>query len=288
MTEAMNYAVLASFGGQAIEFVSSGISAEYELIDDEDGIRGVRSRTLERAVQGNMRGGGRLHLNPTPVELAAIWPYCVQNSTGYTLTDAMQDVTAIIDLKTKKNTYTGRVGRVVLSGEPGKKLDLNLDYVVKSYTEGATSLNSVPDITARPYMVNDIGSGVTIGGSAYAIDRFELEVNNFISPTYMAGSANPSDLEPTDRTVRLKIRTKYTSTESGLQTTAAAGPVLASPVTGSLAFTNGSNSVSFAFGAMIAEPKTVTVERRQDKLRWEGMYHCLKVSTTLELVTTFV
>lgn len=287
MTEAMSYKVLATFGGTAIEFLSAGISGGYDLIDDEDGIRGTRSRTLERAVQGNLRLAGDLKLNPTPVELAAIWPFCVNSSTAALLTDAMQDVTAVVDLITKKNTYVGRVGKVTLAGSPGKKLDLTVGFVGKSIAEAATSLNGVPDITVRPYMFYDSGSGITIGGSTFAFDQFELEIDNHIEPTFMNGQT-PTDLEPTDRTVRLKVRTKYNAAEAALQTLAATGPVLGSPVTGSLAFTNGSNSVTFTFGALVAEPKTVTAQRRQDKLRWDGVFHALKVGTTLEVVTVFV
>ena len=58
-------------------------------------------------------------------------------------------------------------------------------------------------------------------------------------------------------------------------------------MTGSLAFTNGSNSATFAFGALVAVPKSVTVPNKK-QLRWNGEYHAYKVGSTLEMVTTFV
>jgi hypothetical protein len=102
----------------------------------------------------------------------------------------------------------------------------------------------------------------------------------------MQGQA-PTDLEPQDREVMLRIKTKYTSTEAGLQTTALSGPALGSPVTGTLAFTNGSNSCSLAFGALVAVPKSVSVQNK-GPLRWDGEYRCYKVGSTLEVVPTFV
>ena len=285
MSEAPGYKSFMTIGGTYYEFVTAGISASYELQDDSEGLRGTRSRTLERATQGLLRIGGDLHFNPTPLELSGLWPLCVQNSTGATLTDAMQDATVVVDLITKKNTYVGRFGKTTLRGTPGKKLDLTLGFVGKSYTEGATSLSGIPDITNRPYMMSDSGSGITIGGVTYSFEEIELLIDNHIEPTYMQGQA-PTDLEPQDREVHLKIRTRYNTAEAALQTLANSGPMLGSPVTASLAFTNGTNSVTFTFGALVAVPKAVTVDSKR-MLRWDGEFRAYKVGTNLEVVTTF-
>jgi hypothetical protein len=135
-------------------------------------------------------------------------------------------------------------------------------------------------------MMQDAGSGITIGGVTYSFAEFELEIDNHIVPTYMQGQS-PTDLEPQDRTVILRIKTKYNTAEAALQTTALAGPALGSPVTASLAFTNGSNSVTFAFGAVVSVPKAVTVQNK-GPLRWDAEYHCYKVGTTAEVIATFV
>lgn len=285
MTEAMEYKALTTVSGTYYEFVTNGITGGFELLDDDMGIRGTRSRVLERATQGLFRGGGNLKLNPTPLELSGLWPSMVASS-GNTLTDAMADVTVVVDLITKKNTYVGRFNKFTLSGRPGKKLELDVSYIAKSLTEGATSLSGIPDITVRPYMMQDAGSGITIGGVTYSFDEFEFTIDNHIEPTYMQGQT-PTDLEPRDREVHLKIRTKYNTAEAALQTLALTGPVLGSPVTGTLAFTNGSNSVSLAFGALVAVPKAVTVPSK-GPLRWDGEFRAYKVGTTLEVVPTFV
>lgn len=282
----MGYKAFLSIGGTLYEFVTAGLSGSYELIDDEDGIRGVRSRSLERATQGNFKGGGDIKINPTPLELSGLWPFLVNSSTATTLTDAMQDVTIIVDLITKKNTYVCRIAKGTINGQPGKKLDLTLSVIAKSMVEGATSLSGVPDITNRPYMMADAGSGITIGGVTYSFEEYEMMIDNHIEPTYLQGQL-PTDLEPQDREVHLNVKTKYTSTEAALNTLALTGPILGSPVAGSIAFTNGANSATFVFGALVAEPKSVSVPSKK-QLRWDGAFRAYKVGTTLEVVTTFV
>jgi hypothetical protein len=165
-------------------------------------------------------------------------------------------------------------------------LELTASFMAKSMTEGATSLSGTPDITVRPYMMQDSGSGIVIGGVTYSFAEFDFSIDNHIQPTYMQGQA-PTDLEPQDREVMLRIKTKYNTAEAALQTLALSGPVLGSPVTGTLAFTNGSNSCSLAFGALVAVPKSVTVPGK-GPLRWDGEFRAYRVGSTLEVVPTFV
>ncbi len=287
MTEAMSYKAKLSIGGTVVEFVSCDIKETRELLDDEDGIRGTRSRVLERATQGHIKVSGSIKMNPTPLELATVFPFACGNS-GTSLTDAMQDVTIVKDLGTVSETYAGaRVNKLKIEGKPGKKLDLTLDIVGKTCTMGSGGgISTIPDITVRPYMMQDAGSGLTISGGTYAIDEFEFEIDNKIDPTFMQGQT-ATDLEPTDREVNLKVRLKYTGTEAGLLTTAQAGPAIATPATGSIAFTNGTNSFSLTFGALVAAPQTVGVTDKK-KLRLPLSYRCYKVGTTLEAVTVLV
>jgi len=282
--EATLFATKLSLGGTAVEFVTCDIAETRETLLDDDGIRGQRSMQLERTAQGLIKVGGTIKMHPTPAELALIWPFLVQSSTGATLTDLMQDCAVILDTQTKTYSFTGRISKGVLSGRPGKKLDLTLTYVGYSCTVSAGgSVGGTPDIANGPYMMSQLGSGVTIAGTAYLIDEFELEIDNMIDPTFMQGQT-ATDLYPTGRKVGLSIRTKYTSTESGLLTVAQAGQIIASPLVASLAFTDGANSASFAFGALVADSKTVVATEK--KLRLPLKYHCLKVGSTLEVVTT--
>lgn len=286
MTEQMGYKSLMTIAGTYVEFVSHDIKETIEIVEDE-GIRGTRTRALERVAQGNKKVAGTITMEPTPAEMALILPYVIAStSSGTALTDTMQDVTIVIDSITKKYTYVGRFSKMNMTGEPGKKIQLKLEFVGKTMAVASSSLTGAPDITVRPYMFYDAGSGLTIGGTAYAIDKFDLGIDNKIEPTYMMGQT-ATDLEPTDRVVTLGVQTKYNTAEDALLVLAQAGPVAGSPLTGSIAFTNGSNSMTWTFGALVAMSESVVVPNKKH-LRLPLNYHCYGVSTTKEVVPTLV
>lgn len=285
-TEIPGWKTRLSIGGTCVEFVSCDITEQKQIVED-DGLRGTRTRQMERVALGQTHIGGSITMQPTPADMALILPFVLTAATGTTLTDIMQDVTVVVDTFTKLSTYVGRFSKMTLSGSPGKKVDLKLDFVGKSATfAGGGSLSTAPDLANRPYMFSDAGdTAMTINSVAYSIDKFELVVDNKITPTYMSGLL-PTDLEPSDRMVTLGIQTRYT-TEQALLAFAQAGPVIASPLAGSLGFTNGSNSMSFAWAAMVAQSKTVAIPGRQN-LRLPLNYNLYGVSTTKEMVTTLV
>lgn len=283
MSETMGYLAGMSIGGTVVEFVSHDIKETREIIQD-DGLRGTRTRALERVAQGNIKVAGSITMQPSPVELTAVLKYLLSSGSGLALTDAMQDVVVVVATPVITNTYTGRFTSGEFTGEPGKKVTLKLNFVGKTLSTGAGGALAAPDLTQRPYMFYDMGSGITIGGTAYSIDKFHLMFDNKIEPTYMQGQA-ATDLEPTDRVITLGIQTKYTSVEAGLLVTAQTGPVIASPQAASVAFTNGSDSLTFTFGALVATSETVVVPGRQH-LRLPLNYQCYGVGTTKEVVTT--
>lgn len=287
MAEVLGWQALLTIAGTLCEFISTDLNESIEIVEDE-GIRGTRTHAMERVAQGNKIVKGSITFEPTPVEMAAILQYATNSSSSTTLTDAMQDVTIVLDLRTtKKYTFNNcRFNMITITGGPGKKITVKVDVVGKSCTVASSSLTGVPDITVRPYMYYDAGSGITIGGQTYLIDEFELVIDNKIEPTFMVGQT-ATDLEPTDREVSLSIRSRYNSAEDALLVLAQAGPVIASPLTGSIAFTNGSNSMTFTFGALVAQSKTVVVPNKK-ALRLPLKYRCYGVSTTKEVVSTLV
>ena len=281
MTESMGYAVGLSIGGTNCEFVSIGIKETIPIVED-DGIRGNRSRNMERVALGNISVAGPIVLQPSPAELTAVLPFLLQNSSGFSLTDQLQNCTVVVTTATSTYTYVGRFTKGTFSGSPGQKITLTLDFVGKTCVVSAGGAAGTPDVVQRPYMFYDMGSGLTIASTAYQIDKFELAIDNKIVPTYMSGQT-ATDLEPTDRVITLSCQSRFVS-EASLLATGIAGPVIGTPLTGSIAFTNGSNTLSFTMGALVMVPETVTVPGRQH-LRLPLNFHCYKVATTLELVT---
>lgn len=289
MTEAMAYKCRVTVGSNVAEFVSSGIRQEVEIVSDE-GIRGTRSRVMERLNLGNVKVGGSLVCNPTPVEMAFLLPLVTGSSTSATvLTDALADVTVIQDSVTVTDTFVGRMNKYTFEITPGEKVKLTADFIGKTRTVGAGgSLSGVPDITVRPYFASDIGSGITIGGTTYQIAKATFSIDNKISPTYMAQSTTVTDLEPTDRIVMLEIETKYNAAENALLILNEAGPIVGTPLTASFALTDGSNSMTFTFASLVAPPETITVPNRAAKLRLPMRFQAYKAGTSLEVVPVLV
>jgi hypothetical protein len=289
MAEVMGYLAKCSIGGTQVEFVSQSIAQSIELVQD-DGLRGTRTRVMERVALGNIGISGDIVLQPTPAEFAAVMSYGLNSTSAtYTLSDPLADVTVIFDLGAGNPllTYTGRFNTMKFEGGPGEKIKLTIGFVGKTLVIGnGGAIGGSPPTSQRPFMFYDASSGVTIGGSTYSIDKFELTFDNKISPTYMQGQT-ATDLEPTDRVVTLGLQTKYTSTEAGLLTTGITGPVIGSPQTASISFTNGSDSLAFSFAALVLTPKSVTVPGRTH-LRLPLEYTCYGVSASSakEVVTT--
>ena len=293
MTESMGYKsqmaikpVSGVFNASSVrlEFLSHDIKESIELIQDE-GLRGTRTRTSDRVAQGLIKVGGSVTFEPTPVELEVLMPFILgmaSSSGTYALADALPDLYMMIDQVNEVNTYLLRVTRATFSGEPGKKLKLKLDVVGKTMTQSAagTFPATIPaiDLSVRPYMFWDSGSGITIGGAIYPFDKFQLSIDNKIQPTYMQGQT-ATDLEPTDREVILSIETRYSSTESVLFTAIRTGAAQS----GSIAFTNGTNTFGITFGKLIGFSESVTVPGRQH-LRLPLRYQVYGINTTKELI----
>lgn len=289
MNPMANIAATTTFSASSarLEFISSDLHEQIELVQDE-GLRGTRTRAAERLALGNIKIGGSITFEPTPVELENLMPFILgtaSNSGTYAVADTLPNLYLLADYVNKVATFTTRVNTATITGEPGKKLRLKLDLVGTLMTlgnAGTFASASIPamDLTVRPYMFYDLGSGITINSIAYSIDKFELKIDNKIEPTYMQGQT-ATDLEPTDRVVTLGIQTKYTSTETVLQTDTRAGTGRAA----SLSFTNGTNTFGMTFAQLIAIPESVRVPSRQH-LRLPLNYQCYGLSTTKEIVVT--
>ena len=276
------------FNGSSVrlEYLSHDIKESIELVQDE-GLRGTRTRASERVAQGLIKIGGSVTFEPTPIELEVLMPFILGTASSagtYAEADTLPDMSLMIDQVSEVNTYLRRVSKATFSGDPGKKLKLKLDVVGKTMTQGAAGSfpGTVPaiDLSNRPYMFWDSGSGITIGGTTYAFDKFEFSIDNKIEPTFMQGQT-ATDLEPTDREVTLSIETRYTSTEATLFAAIRAG----TPQSGSIAFTNGANTFGITFGKLIGFSESVTVPGRQH-LRLPLKYQVYGIGTTKEVVIT--
>jgi len=288
MTDINGWEARMTINGNVVEFISSSITEVSEIIQD-DGLRGTRTRQMERVALGQTKVGGDIVFSPTQVELGYILPYALNSSSAnYTLTDQMADVTIVLDLGARANigyTYVGRFSMVKYEGGPGEKMKLTVSFVGKTLAIGSGgTISTAADVTQREYMFSDSGSGITIGGTQYSFDKFEFTCDNKINPTFLQGRT-ATDLESSDRVITLACQTKYTPTESGLLVIERAGPIIGSPLTASIAFTNGTNTLSFTFAALVATPRSAAIPGR-DHVRLPLEFYCFGVGANKEMILT--
>ncbi|MGZ4988607.1 MAG: phage tail tube protein, partial [Limisphaerales bacterium] len=266
---------------------SNNLKETIEVISDE-GLRGTRTRNVERLASGNVKISGPIVFEPTTAELETLMPFILgtASSTGtYAVAETLPTLYLLCDYVSKVATFTGAVNRATFEASPGEKLKLTLDVVGSAMTLGSAgsfASASVPAIDNNPvYRMADMGSGVTINSIAYLIDAFKLTIDNKIVPTYMSGVL-PTDLLPTDRVVTLEMRTRYNTADVVLQTDQRAFTKRA----GSVAFTNSaSDAFTFTFGSLVAPPESVVVPDR-NHIRYPSSYLVYGIGSTKELVIT--
>jgi hypothetical protein len=282
-----NLAATTTFSASSfrLSFLDNHIQETIELVQDE-GLRGTRTRNVERVALGLNKVAGTIKLRPNVVELESLMPFILGTASSagsYVVADTLPNLYLLADFVANVGTFTTRVTKATFSGSPGQPIDLTLDLVGTVMSLGAAGTfasASIPaiNIASRQYMFYDDASGITVNGTGYAIDQFQLTIDNKIVPTYMMG-ATATDIEPTDRVITLSVRTKFTSGETTLQTDQRAG----TPRTGSLSFTNGASTFSFTFGNLLAHPESVVVPDR-NHLRLPSNYQAYGVSTTKDVV----
>jgi len=282
-----NLAATTTFSASSFRFpiLSHDLRRSIEVVSDES-LRGTRTRAVERLALGLIKVSGSLTIQPNVLSLENFMPFILGTATSsgsYVVADTLPTLYLLIDTVAKVYTATCAVTKATFSGEPGERITMKLDLVGSAWTIGAAGTfasASIPaiDIATRPYMFYDDGSGITINSIAYAIDKFDVSIDNKIVPTYMMGQT-ATDLYPTDRVVMVSVETKYTSGETTLETDQVAG----TPRTASISMTNGENTFSFTFGNLLASANSVVIPGR-NHLRLQSEYQAYGVSTTKEIV----
>lgn len=270
----------------AMKYISNTLTEKIP-IEQNDSIRCTRARNVADIAQGNIEVSGAISCTPTPIEWGRWLPYMgfTVSTNTWTLTEALADLyvrTYMTGISGAEIfTFLTRVSKSTLVIEPGKKVILTQDLVGKSLAIPSSYSFPTIDDLSRPFMAYDLGSttGITIASTANYVERIELSIDHKIEPTYLSGQT-ATDLEPTDRVVQLKIRTKFSSAaEVALFTASRAG----TSVTGAFTLTAGGTSMAVSLGAMVPDSMTPVINDR-GKIRQEITYNCYKVSTTGEVV----
>jgi hypothetical protein len=139
---------------------------------------------------------------------------------GGTVAETLSEFAVVVDKGADVYTYANcKVNRLTLSGRQGELINLTLD--VEGLTESATGSSPSEPTSATPYWFDDVV--LTIGGTAYEVEAFELVVDNAIITDRFQMNATRADLPEGDRMVTLRTEHSYSTNTSGLHSVAVAG-----------------------------------------------------------------
>lgn len=180
---------------------------------DTNGLRGTRSRSIERNMPNLKRVNGQLKLIPTATEMTTLLPWingAAAVSTSYPLGETLTAYTIVIDRIIKVHTYAGcKVGRARFHCAQGSALNLDLDVIGTTETEGAAaSFSSTSiDIATRPWMFHQMT--LTVDGTSVTPKSYEETLDNVIDSERFFNSQTLTVANATDRHHMLRIELPY-------------------------------------------------------------------------------
>jgi hypothetical protein len=253
-----------------------------EEILDANGLRGTRSRFIERTRGGRVRVAGDLVFNPTPVELTTILPWALGAAAAgnvYALADALPARYVVLDKVMSVFTYDGcKVDTLRIRGTEGGFLEVTLGVVAKAETPGAagTFPALTLDSSAAPFVFTDLV--LDVGGTTTQSRSFELTVENRINRDRFLNSRYLTEATAMDRQIRLSLEVPYGDAPS-LYFPGAAG------VAATATFTNGPTSLVLTMPRVVFPARQINIPGREELfLRLEGQ--CYREGATMELQAT--
>lgn len=274
-----------------IEVVSATLAAEHTLIESQ-GIRGTRSRTKERVRRGLINIGGNIVLHPSPTELDALLPVILggtETSDSFPLAETVPEFDFMIDTGAKVYDFADlKVNRAVFRSSSGQPLEVELDLLGKTVTEGNSG--TFPALTFdldAMYVFSDstFTYDTSSNGADYEIIDFELVVDNLIEARF-GNSTTATSIDATDRRVTLAITTPWTATDGeGSNSTSLYFTTVAGN-DGSLNLANGNQSLDFAFANMKLSPAMTPIVNGRGEITKAINWNIYKSGSTSELTVT--
>lgn len=264
----------------AFEFKSFGLAGQGSH-HDPSGMRGYRGHQSERVRESNFDVRGPGSLEPSPEELALLFPWILganASGTSYALADTLQSRYVQVDRVAKVHTYAGvYINSATFRGVENQPLELSLDMIGQTETEGnAGSFPAITPLLTPPFMYADCV--LTLASSARKVKQFTLTINNALE-TQFYNSQTATRINPTDRMISLQCDVPYDTDNTALAESAVAGAAA------TLVFTFGAYSLTFSFATMqFPKIKPAINGRGEQMLSLSGMAR--RVSTTPELAVT--
>jgi hypothetical protein len=215
---------------EVYEYKQESITGNRTIIRNP-GLRGSRTRVIERLRQGTQAPGGTLVFEPTLAELRNLIPRILGGAevseTGfyqYATADTLIPFWLSIDKQAKVFNYQNMyVDEAEFHSGPGSPLTLTLHCESLTQSLGAAgSFQSGLTISAAAPMVH-FDSTLTLAGNAVQAMDITLSVKNMLKKDRFVNSQTRTDLPPMGRVVTLKVTLPYTSDTTAFYDTGPTG-----------------------------------------------------------------
>lgn len=268
---------------QPLDFHSENLAVAEEF-HDSNGLRGTRSRAVERVRRNIRRIGGSINFQPNPQEMAYLLPWILganASGTTYALAETVQARYVTIDRVTKVLTYDNcKVNRATFRASQGGPLEVGLD--VLGVDETVANAGTFPAInldvaTGGPFMFTELV--LVIGGVTYQAREFEVSVDNMVQADRFFNSETLSTAaQAQDRMITLRTSLPYGDAVAAY----GSGP---GGVAVTATFTNGAMSFLMTFVKVTFPRHSATVPGRTE-IMLPMMGVAYKSATTEPLVCT--
>lgn len=285
--------VTGSAVNEPYEFRSENIAKQGTHVET-DGARGTRSRPSENVNDGPYTVGGPVTLVVNGVEYDALLPKILgadESTDVFALAETLPDFVCQIDRKTKVFAYSGcKINKARFYSSRGNPLLVDLDiqgkqagaYAGTTFTEGNPgNSGTFPSLTlsvVAPYMHHELV--LTIGGTVYAVDNWELVVDNALILDRIDNSQTRTELPESDRVITMAGDFHYPTDETSLLRVATAG------VAATAVFTKGGRSLTFSMVKIQTPDKDPNAPARNQEIGFRREFNCRQTASTKELVVT--
>lgn len=235
-------------GSLFMPFITQGVKCYDERANDQ-GIAGTRSMYAdrERIVKEWVRGP--LTMQPCPTELDFWLQYAMGGqavSGTFTLEETIPSFYMIEDKGDTVHEWPAcYVDTLTISGTQGMPLNVTAQIEGKSETKDGASFPAISRTAGEKlYVFRDLT--LTLGGTAYKVESFELKVDNLLDKERWLNSTTRDEIPPQGRIVSLGIRLPWDATNDALYGIAVGG------IEGSLVLNNTVKTYTATFGSLCA------------------------------------
>jgi hypothetical protein len=242
---------------QTLEFLQGTTLGLNQRIEHAGGMTGSRQMPVARTREVGRQPTGSLTMNPTPVELDALLPWCFgvakDGSNDFILPESYSISSAGRQLRAQRdgdwNNYTNMVvGSVRFSANEGSFLNVSIDCQGADEASASNAPgddSGPPTVTAvsgSPYVMSD--AALTIAGTTYNFRQVTLAFDNRLSARFN-NSLTATDIRSTGIQVGVQLGLPDGDVYSALYTAGKDGVAIV------ITFTNGSDSLRFTYPEVV-------------------------------------